>query len=320
MATHRRVEKDMIALSIINVIAKRNGRFLQRVRPSANQATVGEGPSDGRPPPVWKIADRDVVTEKVKQALRDKDSAADVQDETAPIPTAPSHSSIDAAYQQRTSPILPQASLDPPVSHVPGYGISPLLSSMYPFPGLAGQPYPRMHHQHHPSLAFMIQQIERERQLAALLQLPYSFHPALDPRGLSTGMFGPMPYASSAPVGNDSTIDQLLRQQRLRHQEMLLRGQQLPSDVTTVRETNPNPTDNVAGNLKRDEDDEQADDASSETVKRGKDSSPDSDKNDALKEYADLLSVGLTTSSSSPDHPKKKRNDSSSTSDQQSQA
>ena len=107
------------------------------------------------------------------------------------------------AHQQWASHILPQTNLDPRLSHVlPGYGTSPLVSSMYPFPGLAGQPllYPPIHHQHNPSLALMIQQLERERHLATLLQPPYySVHPALDLGGFSTGMYGPMPYASCSP-------------------------------------------------------------------------------------------------------------------------
>lgn len=337
MATRRRVEKDVIALSIINVIGKRNGRFLQRIRPSSRQASVSEGPSEGKPPSVWKIADRNIAAEKVKQALRDKDPSGPQDDEeSSNRPPAMLAASTEAARRQDPSLLLSQPGVDALLSHLRRpvqSGRALLPPTMYP--------YPPQHHRFHerdapfqmmpssyqqrqnPSLATMIQQLERDRQIEAMLHTqPPSLFPTLDARGFFRGSSQPHWHGSLGDHSSGGITQQLLLEHRLRNQllrerladyrgiatsedtELPDHEQRLDISSETASGAGVEAQGIARGNLKR-----EADVEHDSTVDRGgnaldpeTDSSSNDGKNDALKEYADLPFT--QTSSSSPDEKK----------------
>lgn len=68
-STGRHQIKDEIARQIVMEVKRRNGRFLRKVESDDDARQFG--PPEGEPG--WTIAEEDVILEKVKQALRDKE-------------------------------------------------------------------------------------------------------------------------------------------------------------------------------------------------------------------------------------------------------
>jgi hypothetical protein len=77
VSTGRHQVKDDIARQIIQEIERRNGKFLKKVECEAESQRLGID-EDTK---AWTIVDDDVAIEKVKQALRDKDTEKRMQDD-----------------------------------------------------------------------------------------------------------------------------------------------------------------------------------------------------------------------------------------------
>jgi hypothetical protein len=68
-STGRHQIKDEIARQIVLEVKRRNGRFLRKLDAKGDDQQAGIHDAE----PAWTIADEDVILEKVKQALRDKE-------------------------------------------------------------------------------------------------------------------------------------------------------------------------------------------------------------------------------------------------------
>jgi hypothetical protein len=79
MSSGRHHVKNEIAKQVLDVIAHRHGRFLRKV--DSPEEAIKLGVPKGMQ--AWVLADNDTILEKVKQALRDKDSIVDQEREQA---------------------------------------------------------------------------------------------------------------------------------------------------------------------------------------------------------------------------------------------
>lgn len=103
-STGRHQIKDEIARQIVMEVKRRNGRFLRKLESNdsdVRQARIAEAE------PAWVIADDDVILEKVKQALRDKEPEKRIAqsksfDSAANAPDIPQNLGIS-----RSLPVLP---------------------------------------------------------------------------------------------------------------------------------------------------------------------------------------------------------------------
>jgi hypothetical protein len=77
IAADKRMRKDAIAREILEVIAARGGKFLRRLESIAELELLGVPPGY-HTKEVWAVVDEDTQVQKVKQALRNKDDAAEL--------------------------------------------------------------------------------------------------------------------------------------------------------------------------------------------------------------------------------------------------
>jgi hypothetical protein len=81
IAADKRMRKDAIARDVISVIAARGGKFLRKLESTAELEELGVPPRYQKKE-VWAIVDEDTQVQKVKQALRNKDDATELLQET----------------------------------------------------------------------------------------------------------------------------------------------------------------------------------------------------------------------------------------------
>ncbi|CAB9530390.1 expressed unknown protein (Partial), partial [Seminavis robusta] len=77
IAAEKRMRKDAIAREILEVIASRGGKFLRKLESTTELEQLGV-PHGFHSKEVWAIVDEDTQVQKVKQALRNKDDAAEL--------------------------------------------------------------------------------------------------------------------------------------------------------------------------------------------------------------------------------------------------
>jgi hypothetical protein len=81
-SSNRHAHKDQIARRIFAKIHERGGRFLRKIVTVAQRKRLGVGNDED----AWEIADDETSLNKVKQALREHDSAPDAKVEATAIP------------------------------------------------------------------------------------------------------------------------------------------------------------------------------------------------------------------------------------------
>jgi hypothetical protein len=97
LSTARHPQKQEIAREIFNQVAEGQGRFLMEIKPARETKALGV-PAGKK---AWRVADKSIALEKIKQTLRERN----LLEETADLPKHPhAHSSNEIANEIGGSP------------------------------------------------------------------------------------------------------------------------------------------------------------------------------------------------------------------------